>query len=68
MPDENGKVSFEKFLAVFKRKYDEKLPTILIPGVTYTKNLLNKNMSKAEKIARIFQKEFEIKIAGNPEI
>ena len=54
MPEENGTVSFKNFLDVFKRKYDEKLPTILIPGVTYTKNLLNKNMSKAEKIARIF--------------
>jgi len=48
----DGKVSLENFKAVFKRKCDEQLPTILIKGVTYKTNLFNKEMSKAEKITK----------------
>jgi hypothetical protein len=47
----DGKVSLKNFITVFKRKCDEKLPTILLKGVTYNTNLFNKKMSKAEKIA-----------------
>ena len=44
----DGIVSFENFLAVFKRKCDEQLPTILIKEVTYATNLFYMKMSKAE--------------------
>ena len=49
----DGKVSFENFIARFKRKCDEQLPTILIKEVTYKTNLFYTKMSKAEERTKL---------------
>ena len=62
----NFTVSLEDFKNYFKREYDENLPTILLVQATYSTVLFNKLFWKSTKVAKLFQKEFEVKAKSLP--
>jgi len=53
-PTKEGEVTLENFMKRFQKKYDEKLPTVILPGATYATNLFQTSILRGMKVAKIF--------------